>query len=166
MSAAFRRGRCAIAVLAALLALALAADAVLKIVRPSVAREALSLAAEELDVRDLAFGTAERGAAAAPDSLPDGFSEEVLPMEGRADVRVGAGGSVVGFAVPEEPARAFEAARRALCERGWTAVPSGSDAGGSFVKEAGPRTWAYVSCVRTGDTTSVVVQCAATDGKG
>ncbi len=53
-----------------------------------------------------------------------------------------------------------------LGDRGWTAVPSGDGTGGSFVKEAGRYRWAYVSCVKAGDTTCVVVQCAAADRKG
>ena len=172
MSALLRRRRRAAAVLAALLALALAADAVLKAERPGVAHEAAALAADGWDARGLlAFGEGEGAAGDANDAgavepLPEGFAEEVMPLDGYADVRVGAEGAVVGFTANAEPARAFEEVRRALCERGWTSVPSGSDAGGSFVKRAGPRTWAYVACVRTGETTSVVVQCAAIDGKG
>lgn len=90
----------------------------------------------------------------------------MVPAEGRAGLRVGAGGSVVGFEAEKGPEQAFDEVRRLLDERGWTAVPSGGRAGGSFVKEAGRYRWAYVSCVKAGDTTSVVVQCAAADEKG
>lgn len=101
-----------------------------------------------------------------PPRLPEGFAQEVVPAEGRAGLRVGAGGSVVGFEVEEEPLQAFDEMAGLLGDRGWTAVPSGTGAGGSFVKEAGRYRWVYVSCVKAGDTTCVVVQCAAADGKG
>ena len=108
------------------------------------------------------------GAPASRESLrlPEGFAQEVVPAEGCAGLRVGAGGSVVGFEVEEEPLQAFDEMACLLGDRGWTAVPSGTGTGGSFVKEAGRYRWAYVSCVKAGDTTRVVVQCAAADGKG
>ena len=72
----------------------------------------------------------------------------------------------MGFEVEEEPLQAFDEMAGLLGDRGWTAVPSGDGTGGSFVKEAGRYRWAYVSCAKAGDTTCVVVQCAAADGKG
>ncbi len=94
MSALLRRRRRAAAVLAALLALALAADAVLKAERPGVAHEAAALAADGWDARGLlAFGEGEGAAGDANDAyavepLPEGFAEEVMPLDGYADVRV------------------------------------------------------------------------------
>ena len=154
MSAPARRRRRAVAALALLLVAVLAVDAVGRAVRPGVLREAAVLAVD--------------GAAASrePPRLPEGFSQEVVPVEGFAGLRVGAGGSVVGYEVEKDPARAFDEVRSLLDERGWKAVPSGDRAGGSFVKETGRFRWAYVSCVRAGDTTSVVVQCATADEKG
>ena len=99
-------------------------------------------------------------------TLPEGFADEVLSVEGYEDVRANADGSVVGYSTDEAPQRAFAAVRNALVGRGWTAVPSGGETSGSFVKEAGPRTWAYVACVGVGDTTSVVVQFAITGEEG
>lgn len=88
------------------------------------------------------------------------FSEEVLSVEGRADVRVGAEGSVVGFTTLSSPEVAFEEMQASLGGRGWIFVPSGNATQGSFVKDCGEITWVYVTCVGVGKTTSVVMQCA------
>ena len=134
-------------------AAALAVDVAGRAARPGVLSEAAALAVD---------GTPHR----EPPRLPEGFAQEVVPAEGpRRRLRVN-GGSVVGFEVEEEPLQAFDEMAGLLGDRGWTAVPSGTGAGGSFVKEAGRYRWVYVSCVKAGDTTCVVVQCAAADGKG
>ena len=154
MSAPARRRRRAVAALVLLLAAALAVDVAGRAARPGVLSEAAALAVD--------------GAPASRESLrlPEGFAQEVVPAEGCAGLRVGAGGSVVGFEVEEEPLQAFDEMACLLGDRGWTAVPSGTGTCGSFVKEAGRYRWAYVSCVKAADTTCVVVQCAAADGKG
>ena len=121
MSAPARRRRRAVAALALLLAAALAVDVAGRAARPGVLSEAAALAVD--------------GAPASrePPRLPEGFAQEVVPAEGCAGLRVGAGGSVVGFEVEEEPLQAFDEMACLLGDRGWTAVPSGDGAGGSFV---------------------------------
>lgn len=96
--------------------------------------------------------------------LPEGFQEEVLPLAGREDVRVSGQGAVVGFLERTGAATAFAALSAELEGAGWTPVQSGRDDCGSFVKDSGRFTWLFVSCVWTGEATSVVVSCAAPQG--
>ena len=96
MSAPARRRRRAVAALVLLLAAALAVDVAGRAARPGVLSEAAALAVD---------GTP---ASREPPRLPEGFAQEVVPAEGRAGLRVGAGGSVVGFEVEEEPLQAFD----------------------------------------------------------
>ncbi len=90
----------------------------------------------------------------------DRFSSEVFPLDGQRDVRSNSDGSVIGFTSSSPPKKAFDEVGRSMVERGWTAVPSGVEACGSFVKSEGALKWAYVSCSRVGSETSIVVQCA------
>ena len=110
----------------------------------------------------LTFGDA--GSASVPgtdEQLPEGFQEEVLSLEGRKDVRVGAGGQVVGFVERADPQEAFAALSAELEAGGWAAIDSGRDDCGSFVKGGGRFAWVFVSCVRVGEATSVVVSTVA-----
>lgn len=107
---------------------------------------------------------AVEGALDTPLAL-EGFEEEVVPLGGRADVRVGAGGSVVGFSGQADAEREFAMLADELGRRGWTPVDSGRDDCGSFVKKDGKFTWLFVSCVQAGEATSVVVHCPMVDGE-
>ncbi|MEA5019881.1 MAG: hypothetical protein VB027_05890 [Gordonibacter sp.] len=174
-----RRALVAVVVLGVLLVIVLVIDAVVERNRPSVLKEARN-AFSTLPVRDgpseevlslgqnlglygrsliLADPTASGTSSNGESLLPEGFTDEVLAIEQYRDVRVGAGGSVVGFSLQTESAEAFDVLGRSLLERGWTVVPSGSGSSGSFVKEEGRFNWLHIACVQVGDTTSVVVQC-------
>lgn len=118
----------------------------------------------------LRIATASEGAsseAVASDALgllPEGFQEEVLRLEDREDVRVAAQGPVVGFVERSDAPSAFAALSAELEAAGWASVDSGRDDCGSFVKEEGRFTWLFVSCVWSGEATSVVITCSASEG--
>lgn len=181
MSAAVQRRRRlgALVALGVLLAAALAVEAVSQGSRSGVLAEAQGVFAS-LAQHD-GPGAEAGGGAGAPDVaggvqgdasagsqaslLPDGFADEVLALEGFDDVRVGAGGSVVGFSLSEGPSEALAFLQRTLTDRGWRAVPAGNATSATFMKEQGRFTWLFVSCIGVGDTTSVVVQCTGAKGK-
>lgn len=106
---------------------------------------------------DAGFDT---GSSAASAPVPEGFQDEVLSLEGREDVRVGADGTVVGFVDRAGAQEAFASLRGELEDTGWTAIDSGRDDCGSFVKDEGRFTWLFASCVPTGSATSVVISIA------
>lgn len=89
--------------------------------------------------------------------VPEGFEEEVVSLEGRRDVQVGAQGTVIGYGAEGDAPSAFCQLADRLAERGWTAVESGSDSAGSFVKSGGTYTWVFVNCVQVGEGASVVM---------
>lgn len=186
MSATLQRRRRlgAVAALGVLLVAALAVEAVTQGARSGVLAEArdvfVSSARHERSDGEAGNGGVEGGEAASDlagevrlddparsqvSMLPDGFVDEVLPLEGFADVRVGADGSVVGFSLSEGPSEAFAFLQKALTDRGWKAAPAGNGTSGTFIKEQGRFTWLFASCIGVGDTTSAVVQCTGAEGK-
>ena len=87
------------------------------------------------------------------------FCDEVgLPAEAR-DVRVSAGGSVVGFVVDGDVADVLEAVDSTLQSKGWTAVELGAVDGSTYVKTGGSYSWALVTGTQVGESVSVVVRC-------
>lgn len=106
---------------------------------------------------DAGFDT---GSSDASVPVPEGFQDEVLSLEGREDVRVGADGTVVGFVDRADTQEAFASLRGELEDAGWTAIGSGRDDCGSFVKDEGRFTWLFARCVPTGSVTSVVISIA------
>lgn len=106
---------------------------------------------------DAGFDT---GSSDASVPVPEGFQDEVLSLEGREDVRVGADGAVVGFVDRADTQEAFASLRGELEDAGWTAIGSGRDDCGSFVKDEGRFTWLFARCVPTGSVTSVVISIA------
>lgn len=174
MKLVFRRqGKAALVVVACML-IALLGDALARASQPSVRGDVFaSLVSAGDSVEAFPSGSESEGVdfegllydgepwtEGLEGGIPEGFAEEVIPLEGYTDVRVGAAGAVVGFTTAAAPQEAFEAISQTMIARGWTVVSSGSNAVGSFVKAAGFRTWACVTCVQVGDSTSVVVQCA------
>lgn len=109
-------------------------------------------------------GASEAAASDALGLLPEGFQEEVLRLEDREDVRVAAQGPVVGFVERSDAPSAFAALSAELEAAGWASVDSGRDDCGSFVKEEGRFIWLFVSCVWSGEATSVVITCSASKG--
>lgn len=120
--------------------------------------------AEKLRIAADSGGTSEAVASDALGLLPEGFQEEVLRLEDREDVRVAAQGPVVGFVERSDAPSAFAALSAELEAAGWASVDSGRDDCGSFVKEEGRFTWLFVSCVWSGEATSVVITCSASEG--
>lgn len=121
--------------------------------------------AEKLRIAaDSEGASSESAASDALGLLPEGFQEEVLRLEGREDVRVAAQGPVVGFVERSDAPSAFAALSAELEAAGWASVNSGRDDCGSFVKEEGRFTWLFVSCVWSGEATSVVITCSASEG--
>ncbi len=120
--------------------------------------------AEKLRIAADSGGASEAAASDALGLLPEGFQEEVLRLEDREDVRVAAQGPVVGFVERSDAPSAFAALSAELEAAGWASVDSGRDDCGSFVKEEGRFTWLFVSCVWSGEATSVVITCSASKG--
>ena len=120
--------------------------------------------AEKLRIAADSGGSSEAVASDALGLLPEGFQEEVLRLEDREDVRVAAQGPVVGFVERSDAPSAFAALSAELEAAGWASVDSGRDDCGSFVKEEGRFTWLFVSCVWSGEATSVVITCSASEG--
>lgn len=120
--------------------------------------------AEKLRIAADSGGTSEAVASDALGLLPEGFQEEVLRLEDREDVRVAAQGPVVGFVERSDAPSAFAALSAELEAAGWASVDSGRDDCGSFVKEEGRFIWLFVSCVWSGEATSVVITCSASEG--
>lgn len=120
--------------------------------------------AEKLRIAADSGGASEAVASDALGLLPEGFQEEVLRLEDREDVRVAAQGPVVGFVERSDAPSAFAALSAELEAAGWASVDSGRDDCGSFVKEEGRFTWLFVSCVWSGEATSVVITCSASEG--
>lgn len=119
------------------------------------AQELVAAAQESLTTQE---GSSDRAGDAAA-QLPDGFQEEVLDVGSRAELRVGADGSVVGFTEQGNAAEVYSALKQDLEGRSWREAESGRDDCGSFVKDGGSFTWLFVSCVQVGDAASVVIYC-------
>ena len=105
-----------------------------------------------------ATGHIRYGCTGADVLCPEGFEEEVLALSGMADVLVEPDVGAVGFCVPGMARDAFSLVSEELRLRGWTAVASGTDNGGSFFKEEGRYRWLFVMCYQVGETVSVVLQ--------
>lgn len=159
-SSAARRFACACGILAMMLVSASALAWFLDIGRPGVLSEAMGLSVPGLFV-DGGKSVEGRG----DETVPPVFEEEVMPLSSCVDVRVAAEGRVVGFLSDERPEAEFALLSSMLRDRGWTSVSSGSELGGSFVKEGGTYIWAFVSCMGIGEGTSVVVNCLTADGE-
>ena len=109
--------------------------------------------------RVLAEGRLGSGAARPP----NGFEDEVLPLEGRSETQADEHANVVGFVEGGTPAEAFRRLSGELASRGWIGIESGRDACGTFAKPDGAYRWLFASCVQVSGGTSVVVQYATAD---
>lgn len=143
--------RCAIGAVVLLLAGLAASDAFGQAMQPSVLGE---VAAWD------GVSSAERSVQVA---LPRGFEDEVLAVADERELAVDERGRVVGFVRSRESEQAFSSVAEELERGGWTHVPSGWAACGSFVKGEGAYRWVFVACVEAGGATSVVVQYAMTE---
>ena len=103
---------------------------------------------------------AETSLAQSGDESLARFEREVMPLSGYDDVRAAGNGAVVGFTMPTSADDAFSSITATLTARGWTAVESGHATAGSFVKEEGDLTWAFVHATDVAGCASVVVTCA------
>lgn len=126
--------------------------------------------ASELSLRDVggeALGLEALASVPArePD-VPPSFEEELVALEGRADVRADARAGIVGFTVEEPPDRAFSELSSELEAKGWSCVESGAAACGTFARNEGSYRWAFASCVRSGTATCVVVQVEPIEEEG
>lgn len=154
----------ACAVLLAIALLVPAVEAVGQSSRPSALREASDAFFRETPVLQSLDDEAE-GALGAREAPPS-FEDEVLSLEGRADVRVDERGGVVGFSVEGRAGEAFATVTRELEAKGWTGVESGAATCGTFAKDGGAYRWAFASCVQVGSTACVVVQIMPLERKG
>lgn len=100
---------------------------------------------------------------AGDSAVPSWFEDELFPVQGYSSVRVALDGAVVGFSTTLEPSEEFAAIKSLMEQKGWKFMESGVAASGSFLKEKGTCTWAWVSCADVSGVTSVVVQCAKAD---
>lgn len=154
----------ACAVLLAIALLAPVVEAAGRPSRPSALREASDAFFGETPVLQSLDDEAE-GALGAGEAPPS-FEDEVLSLEGRADVRVDERGGVVGFSVEGRAGEAFAAVSRELEEKGWTGIESGAATCGTFVKDGGAYRWAFTSCVQVGNAACVVVQIMPLEREG
>lgn len=100
-------------------------------------------------------------AATAPDgAAPPAFEREIGLPAGCRDIRSAQDGSVVGYTVDCDSARALREVGSLMAQRGWTEVPLGQAQGASFLKRDGELGWAVVTCTQVGASTSVVVRSA------
>lgn len=131
------------------------------VVMACVVDGALSAIESVSAVADRASLIGEGASPAMEDSeVPAWFAEELFSVQGYSDVRVASGGAVVGFSANAGSADEFAALATLMEQKGWTLMESGVESGGSFLKDDGLCTWAWVSCVDVAGETSVVVQCA------
>lgn len=135
------RRRRAAAIVFVAIALLAAAIAFAPESRPSILREAASAAVEE-------SGT----------DPPQGFEDEALQLDGWEDVRVDRQNGIIGFSWRGSVEEVLASIEEELRGKGWSGVESGNDGQESFVKSSGRYRWMFVSCVRVGAWTSVVVQ--------
>lgn len=96
-------------------------------------------------------------AVTAEAEVPEGFEDEVLSLSGRSDVRVGAGGAVVGFCCSGTAPEVFAGVAAELAQAGWSQVESGSDIASTFVKPSGRYRWLFVTCTEVSGEVSVVI---------
>lgn len=111
-------------------------------------------------------GVSSSGQGALQAQVPEGFEEETVGLAGKSQVRVAAGGSVIGFVEEGDADELFSSLSRELQDKGWREVDSGLGGCGSFVKGSGRFTWLFVSCVQSGDDVSAVIQCPPVAGDG
>ena len=149
----------AAALVAALVIGCLVVEVVLDGSREGVGSEAGRIAFEEI----AGDREGDRSAEERNRDMPEGFEEEVLSMEGKSAVRVGAEGSVVGFSVSQDASAAFSDLSAELVAHGWQPVGSGRGDCGTFLKSEGRFTWLFASCIQVGSGTSVVIQCPVLD---
>lgn len=144
-----RRALCACAIVTSLVAAAALASS------PKDGGDAMP-AASAASLRD----RAESSLAQSGDAALARFEREVIPLSDYDDVRASGNGAVVGFTMPASADNAFASITAILTARGWTAVESGHATAGSFVKEEGDLTWAFVHATDVTGCASVVVTCA------
>lgn len=130
-----------------------------------VLRELSELALRGAGEERLGLEALAPATACEPD-VPPSFEEELLALEGRADVRADARAGIAGFTVEEPPDQAFSELSSELEAKGWSRVESGAAACGTFAKNEGPYRWAFASCVGSGTATCVVVQVEPIDEEG
>lgn len=100
--------------------------------------------------------------------LPSGFEEELLSLSNKEELRthiLKEGGGLVGFSVSTTAENTMTVIVEEMIKKGWSATDSKWGEATSFFKENGRYQWAFVSCVQTGDTTSVVVQYKVYENK-
>ena len=94
------------------------------------------------------------------DRLPQGFEEELFPLDAFYDVRVSGKGGVIGL-LSHDPAREVLGFCEAeLFKRGWTRVESGHEACASFVRAQGAYTWLFMGYTEVNGDTSLIVSPA------
>lgn len=134
------------------IATAIAADRLASCARPSVAQEAITIAA---------FGdSASAYAVESGSSALETFEQEVLSLAAYRELRLAAEVCVVGFTADGSAEKTFSDLSQTLERGGWTAITSGSATAGSFVKSTGTYRWIFMSCSDIAGTTSVVIRCA------
>lgn len=95
-------------------------------------------------------------------SVPDGAAGEVGLPENARDIRVSAGGGVVGYVVDCDCDIALESIATRFVADGWAKVDLGGIEGCTFVKEDGSGGWALVTANQVGASTSVVIRSVGT----
>ena len=110
-------------------------------------------------------GVSLAGEATGLEAVPQWFAQELFPLDGMRDIRVSAGGGVVGFVVSSDEEAALDRFRAKLQQGGWVESGTGVEGCSVFMKGGGTCRWAMISCIPVGDATSVVVRCVVDQGK-
>lgn len=85
------------------------------------------------------------------------FADEVVSPSSD-EVFASDDGSLVGFVSSGSPEEAFAKIGRDLAGNGWVLIEGSQPCAGTFVKQTGRYCWALVSCHKTGDTVSTIIQ--------
>lgn len=128
---------------------------------------AVSAGASGLDVQALIEG---RDALAVLEELEDAaradgleavspaFLDEIGFLPNARDIRVSAGGAIVGYVVDVDVEEALASLLLRMRFRGWAGVSLGGVEGYTFLKGSGQYTWVLATCTQVGDATSVVMR--------
>lgn len=94
------------------------------------------------------------------------FEREVISLAPFSDVRANEEGDLVGFSLDVGSEEAFREISRALVDRGWRQIESGSASASSFAKSEGTFRWAFAMAVDVPGGSSVVITCLRFEGRG
>ena len=91
-------------------------------------------------------------------SPPDNFTAECFDVSNRSNVLVNEQRNLISYTTESAAQSEFSEISRVMEDEGWSIAKSGVDTQGTFVKNTGSISWAYVNCINVGGETCVVIQ--------